>query len=91
MKNRNEFIDKAWQKRNGMPNPEESDNAENNIFEDAGAKDEDLGQVNETGNILPDEDEGDNRFMDNEEEIEDPLETDDETEELEEFEELDED
>jgi hypothetical protein len=83
MENQNEFQDKDWQERNGMPGNQESSDAKNNIFEDAGAEDDDIGPVSETVHNLPEEDdqEGDNRFMDNEEEIADPLETDLEVEE----------
>jgi hypothetical protein len=83
MENQNEFKNKNWQERNGMPGNQESSDAENNIFEDAGAEDDDIGPVSETVHHLPEEDdnEGDNRFMDNEEETTDPLETDLETEE----------
>lgn len=89
MENQNEFQDKEWQERNGMPNNQESDNTENNIFTDAGAEDEDIGPVNETKSILPDEDEGDNRFMDDEEIIDEPGEIDEE-EDFEEFDDEDE-
>lgn len=73
MENQNELQDQERQERNGMPNNQENENTETRVFTDAGAEDEDIGPVNETEHILPDENEGDNRFMDDEEEMDDPI------------------
>lgn len=69
MENQNEFEDK------NMHEPKE---ISGNVFTEAGTEDQDIGPVNETEHILPEEEEGDNRFMNNEEEIDDPLASDEE-------------
>ncbi len=74
MEKQNEFENQELKQQNAILNEHETEKTGNNVFEEAGEEDEDMGQLNE----------GDNRFMDNEEEIDDPLEQED-------FEEIDED